>query len=259
MFLLYLSGAIVTIAFIPGLLYRMYALQRARYVLARDGISLLWGLRREDIPIDQVDWVGPADQFQKSLTKPFLHMPGAILGTQPQADGKAVEFLAARDTNLVMIVTTERAYAISPANTTEFLHTYRKLSEYGSLAPIRSVSDYPTFLLLRSWADRPARVLLILSAVFALGLITWVSLSIPNLTQVSLRLSADGSPVEPVPGVRLLLLPVMNTFFYIVDLLMGLFFYRRQDTKPLAYLMWSSSALTSLLFSGAVYFILRST
>jgi hypothetical protein len=93
--------------------------------------------------------------------------------------------------------------------------------------------------------------------LLAIGLILWVSLSIPSHPQISLRLNTDGSPVEPVPGIRLLLLPVLNTFFYITDLLLGLFFYRRSDTRSLAYLMWTGSILTSILFAGAVYFILH--
>ncbi len=258
-FLVYLLAALLSIAFIPVLIYRMYALQRARYSLARDGISLYWGLRREDIPIDHVNGVKSVDQNETALRKPFVRIPGAVLGVQPQADGTAVEFLAARETNLVMIVTAERSFAISPANPLEFMHTYRKLAEYGSLVPIQPVSDYPTFLLSRSWADRPARVLLISSAILALGLILWVSLSIPTHPQISLQVNTEISPAELVPGIRLLLLPVLNTFFFIMDLLLGLFFYRRTDTKSLGYLMWASSVLTSLLFYGAVYYILQAS
>jgi hypothetical protein len=258
-FLIYLLGAILVIAFLPGLIYRMYGLQQAKYILARDGISLYWGLRREEIPINLVTWVGSADQNRMVLSKPFFRLPGAVLGVKTQADGKPVEFLAARDTKLVMIVATNRIFAISPANEIEFINTYRKLAEFGSLAPIQSISDYPTFLLARSWADRPARILLITSVVLALGLIVWVSLSIPNHPMTALRLNPDGSPVELVPGIRLLLLPVLNSFFFIADLLLGLFFYRKTDTRSLGYLMWASSALTSLLFWAAVYFILRVT
>ncbi len=257
-FLAYLLGGLVAIAFVPGLIYRMYALQRASYTLARDGISLTWGLRGEDIPIDHVISVRLVDK-SLNLSKPLVRIPGAVLGTQIQKDGKLVEYLAARDSRLVMITTPERTYAISPANETEFMHTYRTLAEFGSLAPIQSTSTFPTFLISRSWADRPARILLVTSAALALGLIVWVSISIPNHPLTALRLNPDGTPVELVPGIRLLLLPVLNTFFFIADLLLGLFFYRRKDTQSLGYLMWASSALTSLLFSGAVYFILRVT
>ena len=256
-FLIYLSVVLFAVAFIPVLIYRMYALQQARYILARDGISIYWGLRREEIPINRVGGVVAVDQKGIALSKPFLRIPGAILGTQSQKDGKTVEFLAARATDLVMVHTLDKAFAISPANTSDFMQTYRKVAEYGSLAPIQSVSDYPTFLLSRSWADRPARILLMTSILLAIGLIIWVSLSIPEHPMISLRLNTEGSPVEPVPGIRLLLLPVLNTFFFITDLLLGLFFYRRADTKSLAYLMWAGSILTSLLFTGAVYFILQ--
>jgi hypothetical protein len=258
-FLLFLLTALLAIAILILVIYRLYALQQARYLLARDGISLYWGLRREEIPINQITWVGSITQNRMKISRPFIRWPGAVLGVQPQPDGKKVEFLASQDSNLVMIVTAERIFAISPADEMEFLHTFRRLSEFGSLAPIQPASIYPTFLFSRSWADRPARLLLIASALLAVGLIVWVSLVIPARASTALRLNPDGTAVELVPGIRLLLLPVMNTFFFIADLLLGLFFYRRTDTQSLGYLMWASSVLTSLLFSGAVFFILRAT
>jgi hypothetical protein len=258
-FLIYLLISLAAIGILILMIYRLYALQQARYLLARDGISLYWGLRREEIPINQITWVGSTTQNRMKLSKPFFRLPGAVLGLQGQPDGKAVEFLASQDSKLVMIVTGEHIFAISPANETEFLTTFRRLSEFGSLAPIQPASIYPTFLLSRSWADRPARILLISSALLTLGLIVWVSLTIPNHAMTALRLNPDGTAVELVPGIRLLLLPVLNTFFFIADLLLGLFFYRRTDTQSLGYLMWASSVLTSLLFSGAVFFIIQAT
>jgi hypothetical protein len=258
-FLIFIMLASITLIAATAIIYRIYALQRARYILARDGISIYWGLRREEIPINMVNWVGSADQNRMKLSKPLVRLPGAILGIQTQPDGKPIEFLAARDTHLVLIVTPEKIYAISPANEIEFMQTYHRLSEFGSLAPIASISDYPTALLARSWADRPARILMVSSIVLALGLILWVSLTLPTHSVTTLRLNPDGSVVELVPGIRFLLLPVINSFLFVVDMLLGLFFYRRADTRSLSYLMWASSSLTSLLFSGAVFFILRVT
>jgi hypothetical protein len=258
-FLTYLVLALVSLAFLPNLIYRMFSLQQARYTLARDGISLNWGLRREEIPIDRISWVRAADQVQISHVKPFPRLPGAMLGVRARSGEKPIEYLASRNTHLVMIATPERVYAISPSDQSEFLNTYRKLAEFGSLAPIKSTSEYPTSLLSSVWADFPARILLITSAILVIGLIVWVSISIPNRPMSALRLNADGSPVELVPGIRLLLLPVLNTIFFIVDLLSGLFFYQRKETRALGYLMWTSSGLTTLLFSVAVYYILRAT
>ena len=109
-FLVFLLISLLAIAFIPTIIYRMYALQRARYTLARDGISIYWGLRREDIPINMVNWVGSVEQYGKSLHKPFIRIPGAVLGVKSQADGKPVEFVAARDSNLVLIATPNRDF-----------------------------------------------------------------------------------------------------------------------------------------------------
>jgi len=253
-FLTYLLIFLVSLAFLPNLIYRMFALQRARYTLARDGISLYWGLRREEIPIDMVNWVRAADNAGLSHAKPFIRLPGAVLGVRAVSGDKPVEYLASRSTQLVMIATPKRVYAISPADQSEFLNTYRKLAEFGSLAPIKYASEYPTSLLSSVWTDLPARILLIISALMLIGLVIWVSVSIPNHPMSALRLNADGSPVELVPGIRLLLLPVLNTFFFIVDLFSGLFFYQRKETRSLGYLMWTSSTLTTLLFSIALYY-----
>ena len=258
-FLVYILGALIMIGLTPVVIYQIFALQRARYILARDGISIYWGLRREEIPINRVNWIGSADQNRMKLSKPLLRIPGAVLGVQTQPDGKEVEFLAARDGGLVVIITAERIYAISPANEGEFLQTYRRLAEFGSLAPIPSISDYPTALLGRVWTNRPARYLIICSIVLALGLILLVGLTIPDHPLTALRLNPDGSPVELVPGIRIFLLPVVNTFFFIADILLGLFFFSRVDSQSLSYLMWASSSLTSLLFLGATFLILQVT
>jgi hypothetical protein len=258
-FLLYLLLILGVILLVPLLLYRAYALQRAFYTLERDGIHLRWGLRGEDIPMDVVLWVGAAEDLGYALPRPILRWPGAVLGTRRLPDGKAAEFLAGRTKGLVVIITTRRAFVISPDDRVGFLKTFQRLSEFGSLSPILSHSMFPAFVLSRSWADRPARFLLLVSILLASGLFIWVSLAIPSHTQISLRLYPPDAPLELVPGVRLLLLPVLNTFIFVADLVLGLFFYRQKDSQPLTYLLWGSSALTSLLFMGAVFFILHAT
>ena len=62
---------------------------------------------------------------------------------------------------------------------------------------------------------------------------------------------------EYVPAVQLMLLPVLNILFFVVNSSLGLFFYQRMEIRPLAYLLWSSSVVVSILFIGAVFFILR--
>lgn len=256
-FLLYLLPGGLAVLIIPRLIYQVVALQRSSYTIERDGIRLRWGLRSEDIPITAVQWLGPSSQMKPAFRGAPPYLPGALLGMRKLADGRPLEFMASHSDQLLVILTAQRAFAISPEDPAAFMQSFRKLSEYGSLSPMAARTVYPDFIGQGFWADRPARTLLLAAAVASLGLLIWVTLAIPTHSNISLHLAIDGSAVEQVPAVRLMLLPVLNSFFFVLDTLLGIVFYRRGPTRPLAYMMWAASLLTALLFSAAVFFILR--
>ncbi len=256
-FLFYLIVALAAVGLLPVFIYRFYALRHAGYVLERDGLHLWWGLRGEDIPMDKVLWVRPAESLGYRLPRPWLYWPGCVLGTRQLSDASTVEYMASQTRGLILVGTPGRTYAISPLNRTEFLQTFQRLTELGSLSPIRANSTYSSFLLARFWNDRPARSMLIAGLVISLVLLVWSSLSVPGRTQISLRLSSTGVATAYMPSVQLLLLPVLNALFLGVDLLGGLFFYRKTESQVFAYVLWGSGVLTSLLFLMAVFFILK--
>lgn len=279
-FLLYLLPTLLVVVMVPLLAYRAYALQGAFYTLERDGIQLHWGLRAEDIPMIAVLWVRPADDFRQSLPRkslplPKLRWPGAVLGIRRLSDGNKVEFLSASSNQLVLIATEERIFAISPSDPDAFLHTFQRFLELGSLTPLKARSVHPTFLLARVWEARPARYLLLGGLGLSLILFAWVSLISSSRPQIALGFAPIGGLREPVAGIRLFLLPVINAFFFLVDAILGLFFYRRNDEQPassalkgetylvsgqvLAYLLWGSGVLTPVLFLIAVFLILQAT
>ncbi len=156
-----------------------------------------------------------------------------------------------------MVATYERAYAISPSDPGGFLLAYQRLTEMGSLIPSQPQSVHPTFLLARAWKIPLTRTLIISSILLSLTLVTWVSLVAPEIPQVSLGFLPTGEPRGPISGLRLMLLPVLNTIFWVFNFLFGLFLFRREDSRPLAYMLWGNSVLVAGLFLVAVYFILR--
>lgn len=253
--LIYMLPALVAVFLVPLLLYRTSAIFGANYVVERDGIRLRWGLRAEDIPMDDVQWVGKAEEWKGRLPKPFFHIPGAVLGVRQVHDARTLEYMAASANQLILITTPGHVYAISPEDREAFLKAFRRVSELGSVTPIPARSAYPALLLSLSWSERLPRTLILLGLALSLLLLMWAALVIPGREQVSLRLDPSGRALGSVPAVQLLLLPVLNLFFYIIDAILGLFFYRRTESRPAAYLMWGSSIFTSLLFMGAVYFI----
>ena len=269
-FVLYLLPALVGVVAMPFLAYRLMALRRAFYRLERDGITLRWGLRSEDIPIDSVQWVRPMAELGGTLPLPWLRWPGAVVGSRRLPGGGSVEFMADDSQRLVLIGTQRGIFAISPEDPATFLSTYNRLTELGSLSPLPARSVYPTFLLARVWRRRSVRAMFLIGLALNLLLLTWVILVAPTRGQIVLGFQRGA---EPLPAVQLLLLPVLSSFFFLVDFFAGLFFYRRSvlllatpagaratraPNMILAYLLWIFGVLTPLLFFVAVSFILLS-
>jgi hypothetical protein len=255
-FLLFVLPAILAVSFGPVLLYNTYSLWGASYSLERDGIHLQWGLRSEDIPMDSVLWVRPEASLREHLSVPWWHWPGAVLGRRTLRDGTPVEFFAARARQLLLISTSARVYAISPAHSDEFLQAFKALSELGTITPVTARSVYPVFLLSRLGHDARGLALLFAGLALSLGLLTWVGMSVRTRSSITWQ-TPTTQAVEPVPAVRLFLLPVLNAVFFTADTLLGLFFYRRNETQVASYLLWSVSVLSAILFLGAVFFILQ--
>lgn len=138
------------------------------------------------------------------------------------------------------------------------METFQRFTEMGSLTPLAARSVYPAFLLARVWSARPARVLLLGCVLLGLALLVWVSLAIQGRGELHLGFQPDGSPGDIVPAVRLMLLPILNSSFFLVTLFLGMFFFRHEESRPMAYIIWLSSAVTNLLFLLAVFFVLKS-
>jgi hypothetical protein len=256
-FLLYLLPFIFALPLVPFLIYRLNNLENASYTLERDSLRLRWGLRFESLPMIKVQWIRPASDLQESLRLPRLRWPGAVLGTRRLSGGMTViEFLASQTSDLLVIATPGRFFAISPDEPNEFLQAYQHFTELGSLLPPEPQSVHPTILVTRVWQTRPARYLILAGALLGLGLLIWSSLVIPGRQQISVGFLSTGVPRPPIPSIRLMLLPILNGFAYLFDLFLGLAFFRRTETQPLAYLLWSTSVFVSVLFFIAVYFIL---
>jgi hypothetical protein len=229
---------------------------RADYILDRDSLEIRWGLRDEDIPLSDIEWLRPASDLTTPLRLPWLPIPGAVLGTRRHPDLGVVEFLAADPGKLLLVATSKRVYAISPTNAAKFAQTFARTIEMGSLLPAKSKSVYPSFIFSRAWENPLARFLWLAGLFLNIGLVVWVMLTIPTLNQVSLGFSASGATLPPSPASQLILLPVESVFLFLVGLFVGMYFYRWETHRVLALIIWASSALTSLLFLLAVLFII---
>jgi hypothetical protein len=237
-------------------IYRWYALLRGHYLLERDGLRLRWGLRGEDIPLDEVEWVRPAGELGFDLPLPFLAVPGAILGSVAVPDYGLVEYLASEVDCLIVVATPKRLFAISPEDPGRFMRMFRQATEMGSLAPIQAQSTRSVAYLRQIWNDRVARGLLVTAGACTLVLLAGVSVVIPGRESVILGNPPPGVELAPVSADRLLLLPAVGVLIFLIDLLGGLFFYRKAEERLVAYLLWISGVLTPLLLMVSALLVL---
>jgi hypothetical protein len=240
---------------LPVLVYRLFSLLRASYTLERDGLRLHWGLRSQDIPLPQVEWVRPASDLGFHLPLPLLRWPGSVVGARPVPDLGPVEFLAATTQGMLLLATPERVYAISPEDPRAFVRLFQRMIEYGSLSPIQPYSSRPAAFAERIWNDRLARVPLIAAVLLTLLLFVFVALMIPASGPLAIGFDPSGAPYPPVPPERLMLLPVLAAFSLVIDVVFGLYLYRSEPNRPISYLLWLSAAVTPLLLLAAVFLL----
>lgn len=257
-FVLFLLLGLLAAAPIPILVYRAYALLRADYYIDRDSLAMLWGLRVEDIPLTDIEWVRPASDLTNPLLLPRLRLPGAVLGTRRHPDLGLVEFIASSSRNLILIATAKRVFAISPQNAAGLVHTFARATEMGSLMPTEAKSVYPSFIITQAWESPVARFLWISGLLLNLGLIVWVGVLIPSLSQIPFGFDPFGVPTEATSSSQLILLPLVSALMFGVGLAAGLSFYRWDRQRPLAFVVWASSTLCAFLFLIAVLFLVSS-
>lgn len=256
-FILYITMLLLSGALLPVVAYRMYALARSSYGVEREGLRLQWGLRVEDIPMPDVMEVAPAEELDHPLPIPPWTWPGALVGVREAPGIGEVEFMASDSNRILVVHTPDKLYAISPEDPNAFLQDYRAKTELGSLDPLPARSVLPRLLLLWVWTDLPARTLLLAGLAVTLGVLVWVGLNVATQSTIPLGFTPQGDPRQPVPAIRLSLLPIINSFFFTVDLMLGMFFYQRTRTRPLAYVLWIAGIITSTLFLGAMYYIIQ--
>lgn len=220
-FVIYLLMAIIAFAPIPVLGYRAYALLRADYYIDRDSLAMLWGLRVEDIPLTDIEWVRPASDLTRPLSLPTFHLPGAVLGARRHPDLGLVEFITSDTRNMILVATSKHVFAISPKNANGLVRTFARAIELGSLAHAESKSVYPSFIITQAWESPIARFLWMSGLFLNLGLIVWVGILIPSLRQVPFGFDAFGAPNSAVPSVRLILLPLISILLFTVGIALG--------------------------------------
>lgn len=224
------------------LLYRAYTLGTTRYTLSRDALDLRWGLRRELIPLNQVEWARPISDFESKLPLPWFRLPGSIFSRLEINGLGPTQFVATDPTAIILAHTKNQTFVISPQDLNGFTQQFNRYGELGQKGQVQPISTSFRSIWAETWRDGRAKTLigigLILVGVAWLSAVGLVA-TFPEVTWVDLTMA---------PSNRLILLAILSALFWVADLWTGLFYYLRGNiAKPLIYMVWGSSIVASLI------------
>lgn len=235
--------------------YRLYGLLTARILLDRDGFLLEWGLAFEQVPLSAL----PQIQRATDLAAPIspgrgLWWPGCVVARREIEPLGTLEFFVTTERAgwILVPVAEDRQLVISPADPEAFLQAFLDANRLGALDPAPPMQRRPDLLVGRLWADRWARALLLTGLSLSLLLLIYLALIAPGLPpQVPFGFDAAGQPSLLVPPGRLLLLPFIAGFVWLVDGVLGAWLYRQAAARSIAYALWAVACLVGALFWGA--------
>ena len=250
--ILCLLGTLGLLGLLVLVVYRAYALFHASYTIEREGLRIRWGLRREDIPLTEMEWVRPAHELIAPLKRPSFSMQGALLGMTRHPDLGEVEFIASDYDSLVVVETANQVLALSPEDAERFVQTFQRTLEMGSITPIEAYTAQPAEFIQSVFTRRFARVTLISSLLLTLLLAVLTSLLIPYRQIVSMGIDAAGRPLAPVAANHLLILPLLGGAAWIADVVLGFYFFHEEDQHYVSFLLWSGAVLTPVLLMIAL-------
>lgn len=251
-FILYLIASILIFIPIPLVAYRLFALLRASYTVFREGISIQWGVRSEEIPMQDIEWVRMADDLAFDLPLPKFIVQGAVLGQRHHRDLGLIEFIASTTSPMVLIATRAQIYAISPSDPDGFIDSFYRNMELGSIEQIQSKSTRAKLLVSSLFGDKLARNLIMLGSFLSIGLLVAVSFIIPTRETIPLGFNPVGQTAETSPSERLLLLPVLSLLMLFIDLGLGSYLYRKAGYRIAAYFAFASASIMPISFLGLI-------
>lgn len=253
----------LVIIFIPLVLlviYRLYGLMNATYVLNRDGFFLRWGLASDEIPLEKIREIVPLNKISDGLRpKPGFWWPGCIVGSLAVENVGFFEFFSSTpSTRSAVIILENRNLVISPPHVDDFIQTFHDVVRLGSLEEIPEKTTRPNFFSAQLWSDALARALIISGLITILSLLAYISIQLGTLPDtVPFGFDSNGTPNPLVPAAQLIILPLVGGFFWLIDLIMGAWLFRSKKNQPVAYIVWGLSILVGGLLWGAVLQLIR--
>lgn len=240
--------------FAGALAYRVGSALTLGYELDRNGLYITWLGNRAVVPLEQIQSV---DVGVRDARLPLFRGLAYLHGQGRTADGRRLHLFATQSPDRCLVVyTADEAYVISPADRETFVQDLEQRRNLGATKPLAPSFEPSRMFLYAFWNDSTVRVLLLLAFALNLIVLGFLAMRYQALDPlVQMRFDATGQAADLRPRHQVLFLPLAAFGLSLLNVVIGLLFYRRQQLG--ARLLQGASVVVQLLFGIATITIIR--
>ncbi len=235
--------------------YRVYGFFGLEYWLDRDALTIVWGGRRQVVPLGDISQVvkgnkRPGDKIGGLRWPGYWIGPGQIEGLGP------IYCYATRPPDeQLWVITPTRVYSISPDDPDGFLEAFELRKRLGPVHELTQSERRTHLLALPIWDDRVAHLLLALGLVVNAALFAYVCWRYPALPRLlPLHFNLMGQADRTGARAEIFKLPVIGWGIFTFNAVLGSVIHSRQ--KLSAHLLWGGTVVVEGLFWLATLVIL---
>jgi hypothetical protein len=178
-------------------------------------------------------------------------------GQGKTADGQRLHLFTTQPlAHTLVLYAAGNAYAISPADHEVFVQDLEQRRNLGATKSLTPTVEPGRIFLYAFWNDRTVRTLQLIALALNMFILAILAARYPLLgPTVPMRFNAIGQIAEPRPRHQVLFLPLAAFGLSLLNTVIGLAFYRRQQLG--ARLLQGASVVVQILFGVAVATIIR--
>jgi len=250
------GGVLALLAIAGALAYRVAAAFTLSYDLDRNGVYIHWLGNRAVVPLDQI--------YNVDVGLVGEHVPwrsvkwiGYRWGQGKTADGQRLHLFTTQPlAHTLVLYAGDNAYALSPADHEAFVQDLEQRRNLGTIKALAPTVEPGRIFLYAFWNDRTVRALLLTALALNMLVLAILAARYPLLNPtVPMRFNAIGQIAEPRPRHQVLFLPLAAFGLSLLNTVLGLAFYKRQQLG--ARLLQGTSVVVQILFGIAVATIIR--
>jgi len=211
-------------------IYWYYGLATMRYYLDRNALVVACGATRHIIPLTAIQSIRPGADVALSEAFHGIGWPGCLMGAARTREGAEMVVCSTEPMDRQLIVVTEdRCYGISPAQTERFLEEWAAQQALGPVRRVQHETAHLPFAALPVWRDRAfwAALLVGLVASVALsGIISGRYGALPD--RIALHLNPQQAAFRIVAKADMYLFPAIGILMALANGAAGIVVHRRE-------------------------------